>query len=182
MDNTGEKAKNKVKMHKIVYAVGAVGVVLMNVVSWRSVPFSDWYIKNIFPLWLNTYARLTSKVPFSVGEVMLILAVAITVFGIVSWLVNQIRRQRYQRAVRGFGKFYAWTALVVCYVMTFNCFILYHGSSFSEKYLARHLEPDEMVVSISDHAVAQVHIQNDATADRGTYTKGGTGGSEGLYR
>lgn len=172
MDNTGEKTKNKVKMHKIVYAVGAVGIALLNVVSWRSVQFSDWYIKNIFPVWLNTYARLTSKVPFSVGEIMLILAVAVTLFGIGFGLVNLICRQKFKKAVRGFEKFYAWTALVVCYVMTFNCFILYHSSSFSEKYLARHLESDEMVVSISDQAVVQVHIQNDATAGGRTYTTG----------
>lgn len=172
MDNTGEKAKNKVKIHKIVYAVGVAGIALLNVVSWQSVQFSDWYIKNIFPVWLNTYARLTSKVPFSVGEIMLILAVAVTLFGIGFGLVNLVCRQKFKKAVRGFGKFYAWTALVVCYVMTFNCFILYHGSSFSEKYMARHLKPDEMVASISDQAIAQVHTPNGAKADGRTYTKG----------
>ena len=171
MDCTGEKTTKKVKMHKVMYAVGVVGIVLLNVVSWRSVPFSDWYIKHIFPVWLNTYARLTSKVPFSLGEIMLILAVAVTAFGIVFWLVNKIRRRSYQRAVRGFGKFYAWTVLVVCYVMTLNCFILYHGSSFSEKYLTRHLEPDSMVASISGQAVAQVHTKNDAAANERAYTK-----------
>lgn len=172
MDNTGEKAKNKVKIHKIVYAVGVAGIALLNVVSWQSVQFSDWYIKNIFPVWLNTYARLTSKVPFSVGEIMLILAVAVTLFGIGLGLVNLVCRQKFKKAVRGFGNFYAWTALVVCYVMTFNCFILYHGSSFSEKYMARHLKPDEMVASISDQAIAQVHTPNGAKADGRTYTKG----------
>lgn len=170
MDKMGEKANYGVKMHKIVYAAGVAGVIAINAASWQSVRFSDWYIKTIFPVWLNTYARLTSKVPFSVGEIMLILAVAVTIFGMLFWIVNMICKRKYQKAVRGFGKYYAWTVLVVCYVMTLNCFILYHGSSFSDKYLAAYLEEDLMVVSLSDQAVTQVHIQNDAANER-TYTK-----------
>ncbi len=163
MDNTGEKAGSKVKMHKIMYAAGAAGVVLLNMASWRSVGFSDWYIRHIFPVWLNTYARLTSQIPFSVGEIMLILAVAVTVVGIGFGIVNLICRRRFKKAVRGFGRFYAWTALVVCYVMTLNCFILYHGSSFSEKYLADRLEAEMMVASVSDRAAAQVHGERSYT-------------------
>lgn len=170
MDKMGEKANHGVKMHKIVYAAGVADVIAINAASWQSVRFSDWYIKTIFPVWLNTYARLTSKVPFSVGEIMLILAVAVTIFGMLFWIVNMICKRKYQKAVRGFGKYYAWTVLVVCYVMTLNCFILYHGSSFSDKYLAAYPEEDLMVVSLSDQAVTQVHIQNDAANER-TYTK-----------
>ena len=35
---------------------------------------------------------------------------------------------------RGFGYFFAWTVLVVCLIMTLNCFILYHASTFSQHY------------------------------------------------
>lgn len=34
----------------------------------------------------------------------------------------------------GFYRFFAWTFLIVCLVMTLNCFILYHASTFSEHY------------------------------------------------
>lgn len=171
MDKTEKNANDKVKMHKAVYAAGAAGVVLLNMMSWWSVQFSDWYIRHIFPIWLNTYARLTSKVPFCVGELMLILAVVVTVSGIVFWFVNRVCRQKYKRAVRGFGRFYAWTALIVCYVMTLNCFILYHGSSFSDKYLEAHLEPDMMVAGISDQMVTQVRARKDMAANEKTYTE-----------
>ena len=86
---------------------------------------------------------------------MLILAVAITLSGILFGLVNLICRKRFQRAVCGFGKFYAWTVLAVCYVYDLNCFILYHSSSFAEKYLVKDLEDKIMVVSNSEHAVTQ---------------------------
>lgn len=171
MDKTEKNANDKVKMHKAAYAAGAAGVVLMNMMSWWSVQFSDWYIRHIFPIWLNTYARLTSKVPFCVGELMLILAVVVTVSGIVFWFVNRVCRQKYKRAVGGFGRFYAWTALIVCYVMTLNCFILYHGSSFSDKYLKAHLEPDMMVAGISDQMVTQVRARKDMAANEKTYTE-----------
>lgn len=136
----------------------------LNIASWRSVAFSDWYIKNIFPAWLNTYARLTSKIPFSIGEIMLILAVVITLFGIGFGILNLSCKRKFQKAVRKFGKFYAWTVLCVCYVMTLNCFILYHSSSFAEKYLLDEIASDMMVVSTSDHAVTQ-------TTKEKTYTK-----------
>lgn len=38
------------------------------------------------------------------------------------------------RFVGGFYRFFAWTLLIVCLVMTLNCFILYHASTFSEHY------------------------------------------------
>ncbi|MDE7479388.1 MAG: DUF3810 domain-containing protein [Lachnospiraceae bacterium] len=163
MDKTQDKVDFRAKVHKIMFIVGVAGVILINAASWQSVQFSDWYIKNIFPVWLNTYARLTSKVPFSVGEIMLILAVVITLFGLGFCVLNLISRQKYKKAFRSFGKFYVWTVLVVSYVMTLNCFILYHSSSFSEKYLSDKLETNRMVVSTSDYAVTQVHTK--------TYTK-----------
>ncbi len=165
MDKDRKKTKNKVKLHKKLFVLGVVGVIIINIASWMSVAFSDWYIKNIFPIWLNTYARLTSKIPVSVGEIMLILAVAVTLFGIGFFVWNLILRGKYKCAVRRFGTFYAWTVLVVCYVMTLNCFILYHGSSFSEKYMSADAAPDKMVAGASGNIAAQVHM-----GER-TYTK-----------
>jgi len=128
--------RNRLKRRKALFAAGVAGVLLLNAVSWKSVSFSDWYVTYIFPIWLNTYARLTSLVPFSVGEIMLVLAVLITLFGLVFFVVNLLRRNRYKAAVKRFGIVYAWIVLVVCYIMTLNCSILYHASDFSEKYMA----------------------------------------------
>lgn len=169
MEKTEEKVKNKAKMHKIIFAAGALGVIMINIASWQSVGFSDWYIRNIFPVWLNTYARLTSRVPFSVGEIMLILAVVLTLSGIVFWGVNLVCKRKYTKAVRGFGKFYAWTTLAVCYVMTLNCFILYHSSSFSEKYMSIQTKSDLMFASMSDQALVKTTVR--ATSDEAAYTK-----------
>jgi hypothetical protein len=71
-------------------------------------------------------------IPLSVGEIMLALGVLITLILLILVLTNVILKGRYSKQVKGYGTFYAWLFLVVCYVMTLNCFILYHCSSFSE--------------------------------------------------
>lgn len=171
MDRSGGKKVGKEKLHKILFAIGMIGVIILNIASWKSVPFSDWYIKHIFPIWLNTYARLTSMVPISVGEIMLVLAVAITLFGICLCVYNLICKRKFKKAVRKFGIFYAWTALIVCYVMTLNCFILYHGSSFSEKYMAHAAEPDTLVASTSGNVIAQTTTYSQNKGQSKVYTK-----------
>ena len=147
--------KKSIKFHKLVFLCGIIGIVVLNAAAWLCVDFCDWYVKYIFPLWLNTYARLTSIVPISVGEIMLVLAVAVTVFGVGLFIWNVIRRNRYRIILRYFGTAYAWIVLVVCYIMTLNCFILYHATDFAEKYLV-HREEESMVVDLSENAVVQV--------------------------
>ncbi len=71
---------------KKLYCCIVVLVVMLNVAAWNSTAFSDWYIAHIFPLWVNTYGRLTGIFPFSVGEwllaagaVLVLMAAALTV-------------------------------------------------------------------------------------------------------
>ena len=92
MNNSRKNTKKSIKFHKIAFACGIIGVVVLNIAAWLCVDFCDWYVKYIFPLWLNTYARLTSIVPVSVGEIMLVLAVVITVFGIGFFIWNMIQK------------------------------------------------------------------------------------------
>lgn len=117
-----------------------------------------------FPVWLNTYARLTSALSISVGEIMLILAVGITAFGIGFFIYNLIRRGKYTTGLLKYGRTYAWIVLVVGYVMTLNCFILYHATGFAQKYMVK--ETGTMVVDMSDTAVVEVD-----TKGKSAYTK-----------
>lgn len=171
MENGKGYTAKKVKIHNILFVIGVVGVIALNVMSWQSVEFSDWYIQYIFPIWLNTYARLTSMIPISIGEVMLAVAVLVTLFGIGFFVFNLICKGRYTRTLKGFGTFYVWTSLAVCYIMTLNCFILYHGSSFSEKYMLRANDSDMLVAGTSDSTVLQVYAARNKTTSQNTYTK-----------
>lgn len=159
---------NKKKTKKGLLIIGAV-IILLNVAAWCSASFCDWYIANIFPIWVNSYGRIAGIFPFSVGEWLiaagLVLAAMALLLGAV-WTVYgafcAVRRAVYRRKERkisgaegiagvwvyarapqisgfrrfscGFFRFFVWAVLAVCLIMTLNCFILYHGSAFSERY------------------------------------------------
>ena len=128
----------------ILYMGIGVFVALLNVIAWNRTAFCDSYIAHIFPIWVNTYGRLTGLAPFSVGEILLGLGVLLVVLAGVLWIpwlvtaiVGKLRKKPLSGAGRGlriFYLFFAWTLLIVCLIMTLNCFILYHAGTFSETY------------------------------------------------
>lgn len=146
---------SKIHVAKIIYLLGLIFVCGINLLAWRSTDFCDWYVANAYPVILNTYARLTSLVCFSVGEIMLILAVGITAFGIGFFIFHLLKRNINHSRLKKFFCGYAWGALAVLYVMTFNCFILYHTSSFSDKYNVNGNQASMMVADMSGMPITQ---------------------------
>lgn len=137
--------EQKKKRKRMVY-LSILGLILvLNILAWVSTPFCDWYIANIFPIWVNTYGRFSGLFPFSVGEILLGLGVILTVFAlilgaviVICMLVPAYRKKKGRKFtgfIKGFYQAYAWIALGVAFVMTLNCTLLYHGSAFSEKYM-----------------------------------------------
>lgn len=152
---TGERmGKAKfLRKGRMVYGGIAVLTILLNVAAWNSSRFSDWYIAHIFPIWVGTYGRVTGLLPFSLGEWLIaagLVLVALALLSGIGWLgigVAETLRALfrgasgcragfcwYGRFCRGFYRFFAWMLLIVCLIMTLNCFILYHTSTFSEHY------------------------------------------------
>ncbi len=157
------KVRKKLKKSVILYLIITTMVVLLNAVAWCSTAFCDAYIKYIFPIWVNTYGRLTGLFSFSVGEILLVLAVVCVVifvllllgYGVVkvvrlvatvrpvskSESEEVVKRSKTVRLVEGLRKFckgyvvwFAWLVLIVSMIMTLNCTILYHASTFSQHY------------------------------------------------
>lgn len=135
----------KKKRGRRIYLAAAALVILLNAAAWSSTAFCDWYIANIFPIWVNTYGRVTGIFPFSVGEWLiaagLFMVAAAVLLGIVraaAAVAGLAGRKpafaRTKRFIKGYYRFFAWTFLSVCLIMTLNCFILYHASTFSEQY------------------------------------------------
>lgn len=131
----------------------AIVTVLLNVLAWNSTAFCDAYIAYIFPIWVNTYGRITGLFPFSVGEwmivvgIVLVLAAAILGIVVAIYIVTMAIKKRISRSVqfvsekdrllqyaKKYYHFFAWLLLVICVVMTLNCSFLYHASTFSQKY------------------------------------------------
>ena len=133
------KLNRKIKKSIVCYISIAGVLLLLQVAAWNSRSFSDAYIAYIFPVWVNTYGRLTGIFPFSVGEWMIAAGIAV-VFGAAllgcSMLLPRCRHsEKYRRGVRRYFCFFAWTVLFVFAIMTLNCTMIYHGSTFSEKYI-----------------------------------------------
>ena len=129
------KPKNK---WLLLYAVIGIFIIALNAIAWNSKTFCDAYIASVFPIWVNTYGRLTGLVPFSVGEILLALGVVLVILAAVLWVFAFAKHLR--RGVRKFYVSFAWTFLAVCLVMTLNCFILYHATPFSETYFGQENE------------------------------------------
>lgn len=134
-----------IKKEWIIYIGIVIVTVLVNVIAWNSTAFCDAYIAYIFPLWVNTYGRFTGMFPFSVGEWMLVAAVMVVAVAIVVGIL-WTKHSFWKRAAENYYHFLAWLVLVVCVIMTLNCFILYHASAFSEKYF----EEDTREYTIED--------------------------------
>ena len=134
--------------------------ILLNVLAWNSKAFCDAYIAYIFPIWVNTYGRITGIFPFSVGEWLIVAAVLLVAMAVVLgvlWVAALIagrmqksvalddlsgqqnptglsKFEKVRKLAAGYYHFFVWVLLMVCVIMTLNCSILYHASTFSEKY------------------------------------------------
>lgn len=111
---------------------------VLNLLAWNSTEFSDWYVTYIFPIWINTYGKLTSLFPFSVGELMIAIGLVLVALALVFGIVAVIFLFRH-KSCRFFKKFYscfAYILVIAALLMSLNCFPLYHCSTFEEKYMS----------------------------------------------
>lgn len=125
----------KLKKSTVVLIGLAILTLALNGLAWVSSGFCDFYVEKIFPLWLNTYSRFTSIFPFSVGEILIILGIILLCGGAVSLVVLLIFKWNSKgRILKIYGKILAWIVVCVMLIQTLNCFILYHCTTFGEKY------------------------------------------------
>lgn len=125
--------------------------VILNVIGWKSASFCDGYVKKVFPLWTETYGRLTGLFSFSVGEWMLYLAVLLllisVIFSLIRFLFSRFLTAKGKRIYRNYMLVMLWIFGIVSLVMTLNCFLLYHVSPMNERYRLGSGEKKEYGVS-----------------------------------
>lgn len=116
---------------------------VMNAIAWESTVFCNFYVRNIYPFWVNTYGRVMGIFPFSVGEIMLTAGLALTVIAVMLGFAAVIFLSAFKgsslypgfmRICRRYFTVYIWAFTIVFAVMTLTCFIPYHSSSLMERY------------------------------------------------
>lgn len=118
-------------------------VVLINMQARYRKGFGDKIRQGIFQLTQYVQGHISSLFPFSVGEIMLGLAVLLVVAAAVLFGILCINRAAGQwdksLKLRSFaGRYYyslLWIIGIVSVVMSTNCFALYHCSSFQDNYI-----------------------------------------------
>ena len=157
------ESKKKVKKSRLIYISIIVVLLLLQVVAWNSRSFSDAYIAYIFPIWVNTYGRITGSFPFSVGEWMIVAGIAVVIsaalLGISMIFPGRRHSAKYCRGVKMYFRFFAWVLLFVFAIMTLNCTMIYHGSTFSEKYFGE--EEGQQDVTLQERTEELLRIYND---------------------
>jgi len=171
--------KRNLKKGNFFILLGIIIVtIIINVIAWQSTTFCDFYVRYIFPFWVNTYGRITGLCSFSVGELMIVIGLILIAFAVVLGLVAVIfylMKWYYKRHISAFRhiwgfhvikavckyfyKSLAWILVVVFAVMTLNCFTLYHCSTFDKKYLVVEKETYtlEELMNLRDYIVTQAN-------------------------
>ena len=136
-DKARVKKKRKFPLSvQLCVALGLIlGAVILEITAVNSTAFSDWYRDHIYPIWVNTYGRLTSVFPFSFGEILIMIAV----FGIPASLLAMIvlliiKKGRRKKVGKVFGYVYLWIITFVVVVQVNNCFVLYRTSNFAQMH------------------------------------------------
>jgi len=157
-------------------------VVIVNLLSWHSAGFGDWMRRSVFCVTQYVQGHISSLFPFSVGELLLMLAVlllagalVLSVLLMLRWIYGALKGKgsaagRPAGGVSAGGGrpglsqfagryFYIllWIVGIVAVVMSANCFVLYHCSSFQENYMpdqGREYKVRELAL-VRDHVVRQ---------------------------
>ena len=86
--------KQLIPLKRLIIAGALLTAGVLGLVAARCISgFADLYGFNIYPVIVSIFANISGIFPFSVGEIMLILAVLAVLFAIVYFIVNMIRRR-----------------------------------------------------------------------------------------
>ena len=147
-------------------------ILFLNILAWNSVRFDDWYLASVFPIWVGTYGRLSGLAAFSVGEVLIVIAVIWVLLIIPVLFIKKIRRK--------FLIVTAWTIAVVLLIFTLNCFIVYHAHGYPKPELSAEEREQrysaENLASLRDYIVEQCNTLAESVPrdDTGTVVFEGT--------
>ncbi len=122
---------------------------LVNLIARLSTGFSDFYVRNIFPFFSNIFSFISGIFKFSLGEVFLIFLALIIIIGIPAFIITLIIKKNSRNKII---KIYLACALsLLAFALTtetFNCFIMYQATPFSEIYFNQSERSREQITEL----------------------------------
>lgn len=112
------------------------GVMLViNITARLCRPVVDFYIAHIFPVVSSIWSRISGLFPFSIGEWMIVIGIALVLLAVPVYLLMLlvIKKEHRPRAARFYGNFYGWVITCVFSVVTMHFLILYQGTQLSRE-------------------------------------------------
>lgn len=95
-----------------------------------------FYQRYVFPIISTPFAFLIDKLPFSLGEMLIIAALILLPLSAVIFILLIIIKRKnadFKRGLRRvYGILYGWVLVFVLLTETFNFFVLYHTPTFAE--------------------------------------------------
>ncbi len=133
-----EKSKKRLSVPVTVLICGFTMCALLYILAEALPGFADSYTDNVF-VYLNLpLCTLNSLLPFSVGEILIILGLLIITAGPVALIayciIRRHNRKKVKSALKFSALFLAFVVLFIALTETLNCFIQYRCSTFSDRY------------------------------------------------
>ena len=130
--------KFKLRRSDIVLISIFAALLLINLLSWISTPFADFYVQKVFPIYSAPFIRLSGLLPFSLGEILIIIFATMAVIGIPAVIIFAIVKRKdaplQKKVLGGAARFLSWILALIFLTETLGCFVMYHCTKFSERY------------------------------------------------
>lgn len=137
--------KKRYSIPLIIILISAICVVLARTCK----PFADFYAGHVFPYISAPFVFLSGLLPFSLGEIMIVLGIALVVIGIPLMIILVIFKKNVRDKIALNSLCISlWVLAFVTMTESFNCFMLYGCTPFSEKYFESKQHPSSELVSL----------------------------------
>lgn len=135
-------------------------LLLFNLLARCSRSFSDWYAGTVFPVFSGFWSNLTGKLPFSLGEQLIVTGIVLLILCIVSFPVCMCFSWR-RRAAAVYGLVLGWILTWLFTVLTLHFFVLYQCTPLGEGGTSYSTEE---VLEVTRSLIDEVNAVSDTVA------------------
>ncbi|MBQ2082809.1 MAG: DUF3810 domain-containing protein [Lachnospiraceae bacterium] len=127
-----KKNRSRISKYPATCLVLTFLIISLNLLAVCFKGFSDWHVKKIFPLAVNTLGRFFGAFPVAVGDIFIGVMVLLILTGLLMLIVSAIFKGRILKVTIRLWKVLLMVWLVAWLELTVNWTMLYHTTSLRE--------------------------------------------------